>query len=258
MFGIGTSSGIDLTQILLYLFWFFFAGLIWYLHRENKREGYPLESDRIGGGVTLKEGVPGVPEPKVYKLPHGGTVAVPRANDRQPELRAVQMPGSVGSPFEPASDPMTDQVGPGSIALRADTPDLTVEGKPKIVPLRASNEHRLEARDTDPRGLKVYGADGVAGGVVRDVWIDRSEEVIRYLEVEVSGEGAPRSVLLPMNFARVRKDGIDVDSVLGKQFAGVPTLRGSDTITLLEEERVMAYFGAGTLYATPSRQEPLA
>ena len=24
----------------------FFAGLIYYLHRENKREGYPLESDR--------------------------------------------------------------------------------------------------------------------------------------------------------------------------------------------------------------------
>jgi photosynthetic reaction center H subunit len=256
MFGIGTSSGVDLTQILLYLFWFFFAGLIWYLHRENKREGYPLESDRIGGGVTLKEGVPGVPAPKVYKLPHGGTVAVPRTNDRQPELRAVQMPGSVGSPFEPANDPMTDQVGPGSIALRADTPDLTVDGRPKIVPLRSSAEHRLEERDTDPRGMKVYGADGVAGGVVKDVWVDRSEEVIRYLEVDV-GTGS-RSVLLPMNFARVRKDGVDVDSVLAKHFAGAPTLRNADTITLLEEEKVMAYYGAGTLYATASRSEPLA
>jgi len=28
-------------------------------------------------------------------------------------------------------------------------------------------------------------------------------------------------------------------------------------VTLLEEEKIMAYFGAGTLYATPERQEPL-
>jgi len=28
-------------------------------------------------------------------------------------------------------------------------------------------------------------------------------------------------------------------------------------VTLLEEEKIMAYFGAGSLYATPLRQEPL-
>ncbi len=248
-------QSVDLTQVLLYLFWVFFAGLIWYLHRENKREGYPLESDRIGGGVTLKEGFPGVPPPKVYRLPHGGSVTVPRPDDRQPELRATQMPGSVGSPYEPIGNPMTDGVGPGSIALRADTPDLTVDGHAKIVPLRVSAAHRLEERDIDPRGLKVYGTDGKAGGVVRDVWVDRSEEVVRYLEVEVDGA---RRVLLPLNFARIRANGIDVDSVLGSQIAGAPYPRNADSITLLEEEKVMAYYGAGTLYATPSRQEPLA
>jgi photosynthetic reaction center H subunit len=258
MSGSTVSSGVDLTQILLYLFWFFFAGLIWYLHRESKREGYPLEADKIGGGVTLKEGVPGVPAPKVYKLPHGGTVEVPRPNDHQPELRATQMAGSVGSPFEPLSDGMTDSVGPGSIALRADTPDLTVDGRPKIVPLRTSAGHRLEARDLDPRGMKVYGADGVSGAIVRDVWIDRSEEVIRYLELEVPTASGSRTALLPITFARIRSDGIDVDSVLAKHFAGVPGLRNADTITLLEEEKVTAYYGAGTLYATPNRQEPLA
>jgi poly-D-alanine transfer protein DltD len=26
----------------LYAFWLFFFALVWYLHRENKREGYPL------------------------------------------------------------------------------------------------------------------------------------------------------------------------------------------------------------------------
>jgi photosynthetic reaction center H subunit len=249
------STGVDLTQALLYLFWFFFAGLIWYLHRENKREGYPLESDKIGGGVTLKDGFPSVPPPKTYRLPHGGAVSVPRANDPQPELRAAQMPGSVGSPYEPIGDPMTDGVGPGAIALRADTPDLTVDGRPKIVPLRASAEHSLEARDVDPRGLKVYGTDGKAGGIVRDVWVDRSEEVARYLEVEADGG---RRVLLPVNFTHIRANGVDVDSVLGAQIGGAPFPRNADSITLLEEEKVMAYYGAGTLYATPSRQEPLA
>ncbi len=257
MSGSTLGSGVDLTQVLLYLFWFFFAGLIWYLHRENKREGYPLESENFNGGVSLKSGVPGVPQPKVYKLPHGGTVSAPRIT-AEPELRATRMPGSVGSPYEPNGDPMTDGVGPGAIALRADTPDLTVDGKPKIVPLRTSPEHRLEERDPDPRGKTVYGADGASGGIVRDVWVDRSEEVIRYLELDVPTGTGSRTALLPVNFARIRKDSIDVAAILGKQFVGVPALKNADTITLLEEEKVMAYYGAGTLYATPDRQEPLA
>ena len=31
----------------------------------------------------------------------------------------------------------------------------------------------------------------------------------------------------------------------------------TDQVTLLEEEKISAYYGAGTLYATPQRQEPL-
>jgi photosynthetic reaction center H subunit len=48
-----------------------------------------------------------------------------------------------------------------------------------------------------------------------------------------------------------------VESILGNQFALVPGLRTHDQITLLEEEKIMAYYGGGTLYATPERQEPL-
>ena len=39
---------IDVAQVTLYAFWIFFALLIFYLRREDKREGYPLESDRSG------------------------------------------------------------------------------------------------------------------------------------------------------------------------------------------------------------------
>jgi photosynthetic reaction center H subunit len=48
-----------------------------------------------------------------------------------------------------------------------------------------------------------------------------------------------------------------VESILGNQFALVPGLKSQDQITLLEEEKIMAYYGGGTLYATPERQEPL-
>jgi photosynthetic reaction center H subunit len=38
------TSYIDVAQVVLYAFWIFFAGLIYYLHQEDKREGYPLLS----------------------------------------------------------------------------------------------------------------------------------------------------------------------------------------------------------------------
>ena len=37
----------------------------------------------------------------------------------------------------------------------------------------------------------------------------------------------------------------------------VPATRSPEQITLLEEEKITAYYGAGTLYATPERQEPI-
>ena len=41
-------SNIDVAQIVLYAFWIFFAGLIFYIRREDRREGYPLEYDLTG------------------------------------------------------------------------------------------------------------------------------------------------------------------------------------------------------------------
>ncbi len=48
-----------------------------------------------------------------------------------------------------------------------------------------------------------------------------------------------------------------VESILGGQFEGVPAISSSEKITLLEEEKVMAYYGAGTLFADAQRREPL-
>jgi photosynthetic reaction center H subunit len=43
------SQYVDVAQIVLYMFWAFFAGLIYYLLRENHREGYPMDSGRENG-----------------------------------------------------------------------------------------------------------------------------------------------------------------------------------------------------------------
>jgi photosynthetic reaction center H subunit len=103
--------------------------------------------------------------------------------------------------------------------------------------------------------MTVYGVDGVAAGVVRDIWIDRSEYLIRYLEVTIAPE---KTVLLPMTMADVdqRRKAVKVHAVLGSQFAGVPALENPDRVTMDEEERVCAYYGGGLLYATPARSEP--
>lgn len=162
-----------------------------------------------------------------------------------------------GDPIRPEGNPMTAGMGPGAWADRADRPDLTLHGDPRIVPLRVAEGYQLDARDPDPRGMTVVGADGVPAGVVVDVWVDRAEPQPRYLEVELSdGE---RRVLLPLPFAKLdRKRGrATVRAILGHQFADVPSTRAPDRITLLEEDRVAAYYAGGYLYAEPSRQEPL-
>jgi photosynthetic reaction center H subunit len=246
----------DLAQVTLYVFWIFFACLIYYLRREDKREGYPLDSDALGGGVV--HGFPRMPDPKSYLLRDGHVATLPNhKNDRRDVALAPIAPWP-GAPLEPTGNPMLDGVGPGSYADREDVPELNMENIPCIVPLRLAEGTYLEARDPDPRGMKVMGADSEPGGVVTDVWVDRAEALIRYLEVEVTTSGGTKRVLLPMPFAKI--DGyrgrVWVDAILGGQFADVPVTASLDQVTKREEDRIVGYYGAGTLYATRARQEP--
>ena len=271
---------IDVAQIALYAFWIFFAGLIYYLHGENKREGYPLESDRSGGRVRV-QGFPRVPRPKTYLLRDGRTVTAPNTTPSQQVVRGTPVTAHLGSPLEPDGDPMLAAIGPGSYAERADIADATAEGELRIVPLRNAPGCAVSARDPDPRGLPVIGADGLVAGTVVDLWIDRSEVLFRYLEVELpevnalgrpagsparspvpptapgTVDSGPRRVLLPINFARIDSHKVRVRAILASQFRQVPATREPAAVTLLEEDKIMGYYGGGTLYATPRRQEPL-
>lgn len=253
----GAITGhIDVAQVALYLFWLFFAGLIFYLQRETRREGYPLVSERNGREEAT--GIIFMPSPKTYSTADGRKVMAPdpaRADNRP--LAARQLAGGAGAPYVPTGNPLADCIGPSSYAERPDIPDITFEKKPRIVPMRIATDFTIADGDPDPRGMSVLGTDGKPAGKIVEVWVDRSEFLIRYLEIETTA-GAKR-VLLPMPFADIDKTNrrITVDALLAGQIAGVPTLRSPDQITLLEEEKVTAYYGGGLLYATPSRQEPL-
>jgi photosynthetic reaction center H subunit len=252
-------GSIDVAQVVLYAFWVFFAGLIWYIRKEDRREGYPLEDD-VSGAYNKSPWL-FVPDKKTFVLPHGqGTKEVPDFKRDAPPLNAERTSRAPGYPIEPTGNPLLAGVGPGSWTERQDIPDLTAHGEARIVPMSMAEGFGIAEGETDPRGLPVVGCDRKTGGTVKDVWVDRSEHLLRYYEVEV--EGGPASVLLPNNFVviktgRGKKPYLYVHAVTSEQFAEVPARAKAETITRLEEDRIAAYYGAGLLYALRNRREAL-
>lgn len=247
------TSSIDVAQVVLYVFWAFFFGLIYWLRREDRREGYPLETDnprRVGRiGALL------IPRPKSFLLPNGETVLAPNFERDARPIPAERTARSAGSPLEPTGDPMTSNIGPSSFAQRADHPELTREGHDMIVPLRIESTFNVSA-GPDPRGWNVVANDGVIAGTVKDLWVDRADVMVRYLEVELTDA---TSRLLPITMLRLRKEPrkVEVVAVRAAHFAQVPTLKEPDRITLLEEERICAFYAGGRLYAEPKRLGPV-
>ncbi len=246
-------GGLDVAELALYLFFGFFIVLVWYLNRESRREGYPLEHD-ISGEIGIELMRIGDLPSKSFQLPFGmGTTYAPNGQ-RDPMPENVLPRAYSGTPLDVTGNPLSSGVGPGGYAPRADRPDIDMFGKPRIVPMRIAEHITVERRDTDPRGLPVTGLDGIVAGTVRDIWVDRSEHVIRYLDVVLNDGG---TATVPMPMCKVSARQVKVDAVKADQFAGSPALASPDQITLLEEEKVQAYFGAGYLWATPERSEPL-
>jgi photosynthetic reaction center H subunit len=253
---IGAITGyMDVAQMTLYAFWLFFFLLVLYLHQENKREGYPLETNDFRKVKVV--GFPPLPDPKEFRMMHGAdSIMRPGVDAPEYEVKAQRSNGDFSDPFVPTGDPLVDGVGPAAWAVRPDFPDLTIEGTPKIVPMRVATEFRVAERDPDPRGKNVIALDGEVAAKVTDLWVDRSEPQVRYLEIEVAANG--NRTLVPITLARIRGDGtVKVKALKASQFANIPTLSDPDQVTLQEEDRVCAYIGGGHLYATRERQEPL-
>jgi photosynthetic reaction center H subunit len=66
-------------------------------------------------------------------------------------------------------------------------------------------------------------------------------------------------VLLPQHYAQInrRRRWVRVGSITSAQFQTVPRIKDPETVTLLEEEKLVAYYAGGLMYATPKRQGPL-
>lgn len=248
-------NGVDLVDICLWAFTIFFFWLIYYLQREGMREGYPLEEEPSGRKEAAAFFF--VPPKKTFRLPNGrGTIEMDYGPADTRDIALDRTAPWAGAPYAPSGNPMKDGVGPASYAMRLDEPDLTWEGQDRIAPYRLNPDYTVSPKDVDPRGLKVVGLDGKVAGVVKDLWVDRAEAVIRYLEVQLEGSGA--HVLLPVPFANVSRTRrrVEVNAVKAEHFADVPRTKSSDRITRLEEDMISGYYGGGTLYATPQRQEP--
>lgn len=249
---------IDVPQVALYIFWAFFAGLVFWLRREDRREGYPLESDP--DGKVKDRGFLLIPGKKTYRLRDGRTVTTPDFRRDERPVAARRVGNWPGAPMVPTGDPLVDGVGPAAWAERADRPDKTWDGRDKIVPTRADGHYSVAGGDPDPRGMTVLGADNKVAGTVSDIWVDRAEHLVRYLEVDAGPGTGP--LLVPMTLVKIAgtplKGGhVRVNAILAAQFANAPRIKSPDSVTFLEEDRICAYFAGGHLYATPKRAEPL-
>jgi photosynthetic reaction center H subunit len=249
------AGGLDVAELVFYAFFLFFVALVVYLRQEDRREGYPKEYDD-DGRVPRMDGTFTMPAPKRFRLPFDrGYAVTPRRGD-EPEVALRRFDRFAGAPYVPVGDPLVDGVGPAAYAMRAPWPDLDMEGRLRIVPIGADEHFAIASRDQFLIGMPVTGADSRIAGTVTDVWIDRSDRLIRYLDVQLA---SGRSVLAPMSFASVeRRHGrVHFDSISAEQFANVPQLATPGEITRREEDQIMGYYGGGYLYGLPGRTEPL-
>jgi photosynthetic reaction center H subunit len=256
----------DVAELAFLLFLGFFIALVFYLNKESRREGYPLENEVSGvveNDARLFDG-----EKKSFALPHGRGTYVPEDVARDDlNVAGVQAFRSPGAPWVPTGDPLVDGMGPAAFANRSKYPDLTFDGRPRILPIADSHELIVSPNDPQLIGWTVIGADKAIVGKVSDIWVDQAEHLIRYLEVETT---TGKKVLAPMMVATVHGNSllakilpttsdeaefVEIDAITADQFERAPTLETPGIITRYEEDRVQAYFGGGYLYATPERSE---
>lgn len=255
----------DVAELAFLLFFGFFVALVFYLNKESRREGYPLEEEEDGKILpgSLFDGAK-----KSFQLPDGRGTYVPEDVARDAvNVPAVQSFRSAGAPWVPTGDAMADGMGPAAWANRQKYPDLTFDGRPRIVPIAQSHELIISPNDPSLVGWTVVAADGVTAGTITDIWVDQAEHMIRYLEVETT---SGKKVLAPMMVAVVHgnsllakilpttsdeQEYVEIDAITAAQFDGVPALETAGVITRYEEDRIQAYFGGGYMYATPERSE---
>ena len=249
MLGVTFFGNFDLASLAIWMFWGFFALLIYYLQKENMREGYPLENE--DGTPASSEGAFALPRPKTFRLPHGrGDVIVPNGAREARDMALTPTAGSAGFPHMPTGNAMTDGVGPASWAARRDLPELDGHGHNKIVPMEHA-EGFIVSAGRDPRGLPVLAGDLEVVGRVSDMWVDAPEQLVRYLEIELN-TGKKR--LVPMPMAKIQANRVRVNALTSDLFGAIPATRSASEVTMLEEDKISGYVAGGWLYAAGKRK----
>jgi photosynthetic reaction center H subunit len=253
-------GGLDVAELVFYLFFGFFIALIIYIRREDRREGYPLEEDDTGM-LLASEGILQRAPPKAFPLDHGRGSISPEADRRREAvtLETARRAPWAGSPYDPVGDPYSAGVGPGAfVPHRADVVEADLHGRPKILPIGLAPGFMVAPGEPNPIGWPVLGCDGVEAGTVADLWVDTTDHLVRYFAVAIPGETGLNPVLLPITMAQVRRGRgiVESESLPAAEFARVPRPASSGQVTRLEEDRITAFFGAGYLYATPDKAEP--
>ena len=247
MVGVNFFGNFDLASLSIWLFWLFFAGLIFYIQRENMREGYPLQDE--DGNAGPNSTFP-MPSDKTFILPHGqGTLTVP--SGQRPDRADLALTRSVahdGFPHTPTGNPLADGVGPASWANRQDVPEIDAHGHAKITPMAGRPDFFVSA-GRDPRGLPVLAKDDQVVAHITDMWVDGPEHLVRYLEMELEPEYGRGKRLVPIGMARVKEKWVEVSSLRSGHFDGVPRTASDSQITKLEEDKVSAYYAGGKLYS---------
>ena len=248
MVGMNFFGDFDLASAAIWGFRLFFAGLVCYLQTENMRESYPLDTE--DGKPAPNQGPFPLPRQKTFRLPHGrGEVTVPNGAREAREVALRRTAVSDGFPHAPTGDPMVDGVGPASWAPRRDIPELDGHAHNKIMPMGMAHGFAVSA-GRDPRGMAVEANDLTVVGRISDMWIDASEQLVRYLEVTLEG-GAKR--LIPMPMAKITADRVKVRALSSDLFAGIPATKSATEVTMLEEEKISGYVAGGLMYSADKR-----
>jgi photosynthetic reaction center H subunit len=242
------TSNIDAVQVALAVFFIFFAFLVVYLRREDKREGYPLIARTPRRGSII--GWPAPPPPKTYRLMEGGTAQMPHRYPQEP-IEGVPIPRN-GEPLVPAGDPLLAGIGAGAYTWRSNLPMRTMDKKLLLMPLRNATGWTVRRGEADPRGMRVLAADYRAVGTVVDIWVDRAAKILRYFEVSLSdGSGI---ILVPLFHCDINRGENEIRVLVLKphQFRFVPRPAQPDEMTAREEDRLNAFFAGATIYSDPN------
>ena len=248
-------GNLDVALLCVIAFVTFFVGLVVYLRREDKREGYPVEVSGFQGRTQTSEGFPPMPSPKLFYRPHGrGVAQAPRVEEPETVRPGQKLP-PMAFPLDPGANPLEEGIGAAAYTtLREDVPDLDVEGEPKLISLNDHPAYYIPDGDPDPRGWVLISADKKIVGKVEDLWFNRAEFFLRYFEVSI--DGAEGRHLIPAFFAEAlpADRAVRATTLVAKDLRNAPIRADSTCITMREEDRLNGFFAGGLRYSVGHAQ----